>query len=49
MDSMPFWWVRTVSGLIIVTGQLFFFYALWATARRPAEGMVPAPIPAEAA
>jgi hypothetical protein len=41
--------VRTVSGLIIVTGQLFFFYALWATARRPAEGMVPAPIPAEAA
>ncbi|MBY0277214.1 cbb3-type cytochrome c oxidase subunit I [Candidatus Binatia bacterium] len=49
MDSMPFWWVRSVAGLMIIAGQVFFFYALWATARRPAEGTVPAPIPAEAA
>lgn len=49
LDSMPFWWVRSVSGLIIIAGQVFFFYALWATARRPSEGSVPAPIPAEAA
>jgi cytochrome c oxidase cbb3-type subunit 1 len=31
--SMPFWWVRTFAGLLIVTGQLFLFYALWATGR----------------
>ena len=31
--SMPFWWVRTFAGLLIITGQLCFFYALWATAR----------------
>ena len=49
MDSMPFWWVRSLSGLIIILGQVFFFYALWATARRPQEGLVPAPVPAEAA
>jgi len=49
MDSMPFWWVRSLSGLIIIAGQLFFFYALWATTRRPQEGLVPAPVPAEAA
>ncbi len=34
--SMPFWWVRTFAGLLIVTGQGFFFYALWATARESA-------------
>jgi cbb3-type cytochrome oxidase subunit 1 len=34
--SMPFWWARTFAGLLIVTGQGFFFYALWATAREPA-------------
>jgi cytochrome c oxidase cbb3-type subunit 1 len=34
--SMPFWWVRTFAGLLIVAGQGFFFYALWATARVPA-------------
>ena len=33
--SMPFWWVRTFAGLLIVTGQGFFFYALWDTAREP--------------
>jgi cytochrome c oxidase cbb3-type subunit 1 len=30
--SMPFWWVRSFSGLLIVVGQLFLFYALWETA-----------------
>jgi cytochrome c oxidase cbb3-type subunit 1 len=39
--SMPFWWVRSVAGLMIIAGQGLFFYALWATARRPA--VVPAP------
>ncbi len=34
--SMPFWWARTFAGLLIVTGQGFFFYALWATARESA-------------
>jgi cytochrome c oxidase cbb3-type subunit 1 len=33
--SMPFWWVRTVAGLVIVAGQVLFLYALVATARRP--------------
>jgi cytochrome c oxidase cbb3-type subunit 1 len=35
--SMPFWWVRTFAGLLIIAGQGLFFYALWATARQPAE------------
>ena len=25
--SMPFWWVRTVAGLLIIAGQVLFFYA----------------------
>ena len=33
--SMPFWWARTVAGLLIIAGQGLFFYALWATARQP--------------
>jgi len=33
--SMPFWWVRTFAGLLIVAGQGCFFWALWATARTP--------------
>lgn len=48
-DSMPFWWVRTLAGLMIVTGQVFFLYALWATARRREERIVPEPLPLEAA
>jgi cbb3-type cytochrome oxidase subunit 1 len=32
--SMPFWWTRTVAGLLIVAGQLPFFWALWATVRQ---------------
>jgi len=34
--SMPFWWVRTVAGILIVGAQFIFFYALWVTARQPA-------------
>jgi cytochrome c oxidase cbb3-type subunit 1 len=34
--SMPFWWARTVAGLMIIAGQGLFFWALWATARQPA-------------
>ncbi len=33
--SMPFWWVRTFSGLLIIAGQGCLFWALWATARAP--------------
>jgi cytochrome c oxidase cbb3-type subunit 1 len=33
--SMPFWWVRTLAGLMIVAGQGCLFWALWATARAP--------------
>ncbi len=35
IDSMPFWWVRSFSGLMIVAAQAIFFWELWATARRP--------------
>ena len=34
--SMPFWWTRTIAGLMIVAGQALFFWALIATARQPA-------------
>jgi cytochrome c oxidase cbb3-type subunit 1 len=40
--SMPFWWTRTVAGLIIIAGQVPFFYALWATARKGRESPAPA-------
>ncbi len=33
--SMPFWWTRTIAGIMIVAGQGLFFYELWATARQP--------------
>jgi len=33
--SMPFWWTRSVAGVLIIAGQGLFFYALWATARQP--------------
>ncbi len=48
--SMPFWWVRTVAGLIIIAGQGLFLYSMWATARRPATepGMVRIGTPVEA-
>jgi cytochrome c oxidase cbb3-type subunit 1 len=34
--SMPFWILRTVTGFLILIGQVLFFVNLWLTARRPA-------------
>lgn len=48
LASMPFWWVRTVAGIVIVAGQVPFFYALWATARAPREIGGPATVTAGA-
>jgi cytochrome c oxidase cbb3-type subunit I len=42
--SMPFWWVRTFSGLMIVGAQGLFLYALWATARGPARATESLPV-----
>jgi cytochrome c oxidase cbb3-type subunit 1 len=33
--SVPFWWVRLVSGLLITAGAGLFFANLWLTARAP--------------
>lgn len=33
--SAPFWWTRSLSGLVIIAGQGLFLYELWATARGP--------------
>ena len=44
--SMPFWWTRSIAGLLIITGQGLFFYALWATARQPAAVPSHAPVAA---
>ncbi len=38
--SMPFWWVRSFAGLMIVAGQGLLFYAMWITARQPATSPV---------
>jgi cytochrome c oxidase cbb3-type subunit 1 len=46
--SMPFWWTRSVAGLLIIAGQGLFFYALWATARQPAAVTAPEPVVAVA-
>jgi cytochrome c oxidase cbb3-type subunit 1 len=46
--SMPFWWARSVAGLLIIAGQGLFFYALWATARQPAAVTAPARVAATA-
>jgi cytochrome c oxidase cbb3-type subunit 1 len=40
--SVPFWAVRTASGLMIVAGQLLFAYNLWRTARAPLPGLAAA-------
>lgn len=42
--SMPFWWVRTFSGLMIIGAQGLFFYALWATARGPVPSRATLPV-----
>jgi cytochrome c oxidase cbb3-type subunit 1 len=33
--SMPFWWVRTVAGLVIVGAQGLLVWSMWETARKP--------------
>ena len=43
--SMPFWWTRTVAGLLIIAGQGCLFWSLWATARQPAMAPELAPFP----
>jgi hypothetical protein len=45
---MPFWWVRTFAGLLIIAGQGLLFYALWATARQPSVEAAASPVPAAA-
>lgn len=42
--AMPFWWVRTVAGLVIVGAQGLFLWELWATARAPIAHPEPAPV-----
>lgn len=32
--SIPFWWARTIAGLMIIFGQGFLFYNMWMTARQ---------------
>ena len=44
IGSMPFWWVRTFSGLMIIGAQGLFLFALWATARGPARADEPVPV-----
>jgi cytochrome c oxidase cbb3-type subunit 1 len=34
--SMPFWHVRTIAGVAIITGQLLQAFNMWMTARSPA-------------
>ncbi len=41
--SVPFWFTRMVTGLMIIAGQLLFFYNMWATARSPVPARVAAP------
>jgi cytochrome c oxidase cbb3-type subunit 1 len=38
--SVPFWWVRTLTGIMITAGIALFIYNLWQTARRPAASPV---------
>jgi cytochrome c oxidase cbb3-type subunit 1 len=42
LASMPFWWTRTIAGLVIIAGQGFFFWALFGTSRAPAFSTEPA-------
>lgn len=46
--SMPFWLVRTFSGIMIVVGQFMFFYNVYMTWRAAASkpARAPAPVPA---
>ena len=40
--SMPFWHLRTIAGLLIISGQLLQAYNMWMTARGPAAASEPA-------
>ena len=44
LASAPFWWTRSLAGLIIVAGQALFLWELWATARAPLARPVFAPV-----
>lgn len=46
--SVPFWYVRAVSGIMIIAGQLMFFYNMWATARSPVASRAASPAPQSA-
>ena len=46
--SIPFWWTRTISGLMIIFGQGFLFYNMWMTARLPAPTPSQEPVAAAA-
>jgi len=41
--AMPFWHLRTISGTMIVAGQLLQAYNMWITARMPAQAAEPQP------
>jgi cytochrome c oxidase cbb3-type subunit 1 len=47
--SIPFWWVRTFSGLLIIVGTGLLFIDMWLTARQPIADVAPGTAPAEAA
>ena len=47
--SMPFWHLRTISGLMIITGQFLQGYNMWMTARGRASASEPTPLAAPAA
>lgn len=46
--SMPFWLVRTLSGMMIVVGSVLFVYNMYMTARHAATQADSAPVPAMA-
>lgn len=46
--SMPFWWARTFSGVMITVGSGALFYNMWMTAKQPAAAAEPASQPAVA-
>lgn len=45
VSSMPFWWTRTLAGLMIVGAQGIFLWELWVTARSPVPTAAPLPEP----
>jgi len=43
--SYPFWFTRTITGFLILAGQILFFWNMWMTARKPATRTAEAPAP----